>query len=135
MDTESYSSYDNQDNSEVTSGLKTKITKNSRSAFALRDTEDLTPLTYLVKVNTRATSWQDFSQGFLRSCQYRAKILLRHPGSVNAVLQFFIMICLQFCGFSEQQQKNYKQIQLLKTSVSVFQPVLKESKYHNDSDF
>ena len=40
-DTESDSSNNIQDNSEVTNGLKTKITKkDSRSAFDLRDTED-----------------------------------------------------------------------------------------------
>ena len=43
-DTESGSSMNNQDNREEAIGLKTKITKkDSRSAFDLRDTEDLSP--------------------------------------------------------------------------------------------
>ena len=45
-DTESGSSPNNQEDREGSNGLKTKITKkDSRSAFDLRDTEDLCPYT------------------------------------------------------------------------------------------
>ena len=47
-DTESNASKNNQDDREMTSGLKMKITKkDSRSAFELRDTEDRSPYTLL----------------------------------------------------------------------------------------
>ena len=50
-DTESGTSGDNQESSEETNGLKTKLTnKDSRSAFDLRDTEDLS--TYISHIES-----------------------------------------------------------------------------------
>ena len=58
-DTESNASKNNQDDREMTSGLKMKITKkDSRSAFELRDTEDRSPYTLLQFLKKYfATEW------------------------------------------------------------------------------
>ena len=55
-DTESGSSPNNQEDREVSNGLKTKITKkDSWSAFDLRDTEDLSPYIVITKKSLEKT--------------------------------------------------------------------------------